>query len=72
MEYPDREEITDALRKCLALRCLPVHLAKVEKNRLATRARWKKVDADSLNVGEEKLAGVERPASEPTWLRLRL
>jgi hypothetical protein len=32
----------------------------------------KKADADSLNVGEEKLAGVERPASKPTWLRLRL
>jgi hypothetical protein len=27
----------------------------------------KKVDADSLNVGEEKLAGVERPSSELTW-----
>jgi hypothetical protein len=32
----------------------------------------KKVDADSLNVGEEKLAGVERPASELTWLRVCL
>jgi hypothetical protein len=29
----------------------------------------KKVDSDSLNVGEEKLAGVGR-ASELTWLRL--
>jgi hypothetical protein len=45
---------------------------RLKKIGLQPVPRWKKVDADSLNVGEDKLAGVERPASEPTWLRLRI
>jgi hypothetical protein len=43
---------------------------RLKKIGLQPTPQSKKVDADSFNFGEE--AGVERLASELTWLRQRL